>query len=161
MFCRGCNFRIVLLADLMNLSLWLGLSILVLLSWGMVGVFQKLAVNRISTETALAWVSAGFMLLQPLVFPSVSVFSYSSSSLICALLNGICNGFGILFLMAAMRQGGKASIVESLAALYPIFVVVLAPLLLREKLSAFHLVGAGCAVLAGILLAAESPSQHQ
>jgi uncharacterized membrane protein len=136
----------------------MGLSALVLLSWGVVGVFQKMAVNRISTETALAWVSAGFMLLQPLVFPTVPVLGYSLRSLACALLNGICNAFGILFLMAAMRHGGKASIVEALAALYPIFVVGLAPFLLREKLSTFHLIGVGCAMLGGILLAAESPS---
>jgi uncharacterized membrane protein len=144
----------------MHLSLWMGLSALVLLSWGMVGVFQKLAVNRISTSTALSWVSGGFMLLQPLVFPTVPVLTYSLGSLCCALLNGMCNGLGILFLMAAMRQGGKASIVESLAALYPIFVVGLAPFVLREKLSIFHLMGVGCAVLGGILLAAESPSPH-
>ena len=60
--------------------------------------------------------------------------------------------------MAAMRQGGKASIVESLAALYPMFVVGLAPFLLRENLSGFHLVGVGCAVLGAVLLAAESPA---
>jgi uncharacterized membrane protein len=136
----------------------MGLSALVLLSWGVVGVFQKMAVNRISTETALAWVSAGFMLLQPLVFPTVPLLGYSLRSLACALLNGISNAFGILFLMAAMRHGGKASIVEALAALYPIFVVGLAPFLLREKLSTFHLIGVGCAMLGGILLAAESPS---
>jgi uncharacterized membrane protein len=142
----------------MNSPLWVWLSALVLLSWGLVGVFQKLAVSRISAETALAWVSAGFMLLQPLFFPSASVFAYSLHNLILALLNGVCNGLGILFLMAAMRQGGKASIVESLAALYPMFVVGLAPFLLRENLSGFHLVGVGCAVLGAVLLAAESPA---
>lgn len=65
---------------------------------------------------------------------------------------------GMLCLMAAMRHGGKASIVESLAALYPVFVVMLAPALLRERLSAFHLLGVGCAALAGVLLSAESPA---
>ncbi len=141
----------------MNGSLWMSLAILALLSWGAVGVFQKMAVDRIGVQTALVWVAVGFMLLQPLVLPTISVLNYSSRSLICALLNGICNGLGILCLLAAMRHGGKASIVESLAALYPMFVVLLAPVLLHERLSAFHLVGVGCAVLAGVLLSAESP----
>ena len=142
----------------MNSSLWMSLFALVLLSWGAVGVLQKMAVDRIGAQTAMVWVAAGFMLLQALVFPTISVLHYSSSSLLCAVLNGVCNGLGILCLMAAMRHGGKASIVESLAALYPVFVVMLAPALLRERLSAFHLLGVGCAVLAGVLLSAESPA---
>jgi uncharacterized membrane protein len=140
----------------MNGSLWMSLSVLVLLSWGVVGVLQKMAVDRIGAQTAMVWVAAGFMLLQAVVFPTISVLNYSSSSLLCAVLNGVCNGLGILCLMAAMHHGGKASIVESLAALYPVFVVMLAPALLREQLSAFHLLGVGCAVLAGVLLSAES-----
>jgi len=60
-----------------------------------------------------------------------------------------------------MRNGGKASIVESLAALYPLFVVMLSPTLLCERLSAFHLVGIGCAVLAAVLLSVESPAPSQ
>jgi transporter family protein len=140
----------------MNASLWMSLAILTLLSWGAVGVFQKLAVERIGVQTALLWVAAGFMLLQPAFLPTISVLNYSSKSLVCAVLNGIFNGLGILFLMAAMRHGGKASIVESLAALYPVFVVMLAPTLLHERLSLFHVVGVGCAAVAGILLCAEN-----
>lgn len=140
----------------MNGSLWISLCVLVLLSWGVVGVLQKMAMDRIAAQTAMVWVAAGFMLLQAVVFPKISVLNYSSSSLLCAVLNGVCSGLGILCLMAAMRHGGKASIVESLAALYPVFVVMLAPALLRERLSAFHLLGVGCGVLAGVLLSAES-----
>ena len=142
----------------MNASLWLLLAILGLLSWGGVGVFQKMSVDRVGVRTAFVWASAGFMLLQALVIPSVSTLNYSSKSLLCAGLNGVCNGLGILLLLAAMRHGGKASIVESLAALYPVFVVMLSPALLRERLSGFHLVGIGCAVLACVLLSAESPA---
>ncbi|HXX28384.1 MAG TPA: EamA family transporter [Terriglobales bacterium] len=142
----------------MHGSLWLMLAILGLISWGAVGVFQKMSVDRIAVRTAFVWVAAGFMLLQVVVMPTVSWMNYSSKSLICAVLNGICNGLGILFLLAAMRHGGKASIVESLAALYPVFVVMLSPALLRERLSTFHLAGIGCAVVAAILLSVDSPA---
>jgi len=142
----------------MHGSLWLVLAILGLISWGAVGVFQKMSVDRIAVRTAFVWVAAGFMLLQVVVMPTVSWMNYSSKSLICAVLNGICNGLGILFLLAAMRHGGKASIVESLAALYPVFVVMLSPALLRERLSTFHLAGIGCAVVAAILLSVDSPA---
>jgi uncharacterized membrane protein len=142
----------------MHGSLWLMLAILGLISWGAVGVFQKMSVDRIAVRTAFVWAAAGFMLVQVVVMPTVSWMNYSSKSLICAVLNGICNGLGILFLLAAMRHGGKASIVESLAALYPVFVVMLSPALLRERLSTFHLAGIGCALVAAILLSVDSPA---
>ena len=76
----------------MNGSLWMSLSV-VLLSWGVVGVLQKMAVDRIGARTALVWAAAGFMLLQVVVLPTISVQNYSSKSLLCAVLNGICNGW--------------------------------------------------------------------
>jgi uncharacterized membrane protein len=96
------------------LPTWLWLSALVLVSWGTLGLFQKLAMNHISASAALVWATAGFMLLQPLLFPGSSVFEYSTKSLGWALLNGVFTGLGFLSLMAAMRQGGNASIVEPL-----------------------------------------------
>ena len=144
----------------MHASLWLMLALLGLVSWGLVGVFQKASVDRIGVRTAFVWAAAGFMMLQVVVMPTVAWMSYSPKSMFCAILNGICNGLGILFLLAAMRHGGKASIVESLAALYPVFVVMLSPALLRERLSAFHLAGIGCAVLAAILLSVDGPASR-
>jgi uncharacterized membrane protein len=76
-----------------------------------------------------------------------------------ALLNGVFNGLGFLSLMAAMRHGGKASIVEPLTALYPVFVVLLAPLLLHESVRPLHGVGIACAVIGGMLLSAEAPAR--
>ena len=140
------------------LPTWLLLSALVLLSWGTLGLFQKLAMNHISASAALIWAAAGFMLLQPLLFPGNSVFHYSTKSLGWALLNGVFNGLGFLSLMAAMRQGGKASIVEPLTALYPVFVVLLAPALLHESIRPLHGLGIACAVIGGMLLSAETVS---
>ena len=142
----------------MTSSLWMWLALLGLFSWGTVGVFQKLAVEKIGLQRAFLWVAAGFLLLEPLVLPTHHLLNYSSKSLICAVLNGLCNALGILCFMAAMRHGGKASIVESLSALYPVLVVLLAPFLLREQVSAFHFLGVCCAAVAGILLSAESPA---
>ena len=135
---------------------WLALSLLVLLCWGMLGVFQKLAMNRISAPCALAWMAIGLMLLQVVFLPAGSVFHYSRASLGWALLNGVFNGLGMLFLLAAMRQGGQASIVEPLSALYPVAVALLAPVLLGETVSMQHAAGILCATIGGILLASET-----
>jgi bacterial/archaeal transporter family protein len=138
------------------LPTWLWLSALVLVSWGTLGLFQKLAVNHISASAALVWATAGFMLLQPLLFPGSSVFEYSTKSLGWALLNGVFTGLGFLSLMAAMRHGGKASVVEPLTALYPVLVVLLAPVLLHESIKPLHGLGIACAVIGGMLLSAET-----
>jgi uncharacterized membrane protein len=112
--------------------------------------------NHISASAALVWAAAGFMLLQPLLFPGTSIFEYSTTSLGWALLNGVFNGLGFLSLLAAMRHGGKASIVEPLTALYPVFVVLLAPVLLHESIRPLHGFGIACAVIGGMLLSAET-----
>ena len=136
---------------------WLWLSALVLVSWGTLGLFQKLAMNHISASAALVWAAAGFMLLQPLLFPgSLHFQSIQRRALGWALLNGVFNGLGFLSLLAAMRHGGKASIVEPLTALYPVFVVLLAPALLHESLKPLHGLGIACAVIGGMLLSAET-----
>ncbi|MBV9483191.1 MAG: DMT family transporter [Acidobacteria bacterium] len=137
----------------MHASTWF--CILVLLSWGILGVIQKSAMNYVSAEAALVWTAAGFMLLQPLVFPTTSVTSYSTASLTWALLNGVANGLGFLSLLAAMRYGGKASVVEPLSALYPAFVLLLAPTLLHEQIRTVQGIGIGCAMLAGLLLSTD------
>ena len=137
---------------------WLWLSIFVLLSWGALGVVQKVAVTHIPAENAFVWAAAGFMLLQPVLLPTASVFSYSPRSIAWALLNGAANALGLLSLLAAMRHGGKASVVEPLSALYPAFVVLLAPALLNERIHVLNGAGIVCAVIAGVLLSADKLS---
>jgi transporter family protein len=135
---------------------WLALSLVVLLCWGVLGVLQKLAMSRISAPSALVWMAVGLMLLQLTVFPSHFALDYPAQALGWGLLNGIFNGLGMLFLLAAMRKGGKAAIVEPLSALYPVAVVLLAPFLLGEGVSMLHTVGIMSASIAGVLLSAEA-----
>jgi transporter family protein len=137
---------------------WLWLSAILILSWGTLGLFQKLAVNHIPASAALIWAAVGFMLLQPFLFPGASIFEYSWKSLSLALLNGVFNGLGFLSLTAAMRNGGKASVVEPLTGLYPVFVVLLAPALLHEHIKPIHALGISCAIVGGMLLSAETTS---
>lgn len=138
---------------------WLWLSALVLLSWGALGVLQKVATAHITPRTAMMWAAAGFMLLQPILLPDDWGLNYSAKSLGWALLNGICNGLGFFSVIAAMHKGGKASIVEPLsAALYPVLFVLLAPALLRESIRPIQALGITCAVVSAMLLSVEYQS---
>ncbi len=67
-----------------------------------------------------------------------------------SVANGVLSGVGGLALFAAYRSGGNTSVITAATALYPMFTVVLAVLVLRERLTwlqVFGLVFAGAAIV--------------
>jgi len=100
----------------MQVFIWLGLCLVVVIAWGILGIFEKLATDHLRPAVALVWVAIGFMLLQAFAVPT-SFWRYPTSSLAWALANGVLCAFGFLALLSAMRHGGRVSIVEPLSAL--------------------------------------------
>jgi transporter family protein len=137
---------------MMQLPSWFWFAVIVLLAWGIVGILQKLSTNYISAESSLIWLVVGFSMLQPLLYPGRVLFDYSARSLAFALLSGVFNALGAWALFAAMKSGGKASIVAPLTALYPLVVAVVAPFLLHEPLTLTQGAGVACALVAVVLL---------
>jgi transporter family protein len=135
---------------------WLWFSLLVLLSYGTLGVVQKVATNLISAESALVWSVVGFMLLQPLLYSAPSPFHYSSGALGWALLNGVFTGLGVWTLMAAMAVGGKASLVLPISAMYPLLVVLVAPIVFHESITSLQAVGVACALISVVLISSDA-----
>jgi transporter family protein len=136
----------------MSIPLWFGPAVVVLVTWGIAGLLQKLSTNHLSAETALVWLVVGFFLLDPWLYPQESIFMYSSRSLVFALLSSLLNALGAWALLAAMKHGGKASIVVPFTALYPLVTVSLAPLLLHESITPQQGAGVVCALIAVVLL---------
>lgn len=114
--------------------------------------------SLISAESALIWSVVGFMVLQPILYDGVSPFAYPREALFWAIVNGVFNGLGAWTLMAAMRHGGKASIVLPITALYPLFVTILAPMLLHETVNIRQAAGVLCATASIFLMSTESQS---
>jgi transporter family protein len=133
---------------------WIWFVLITILTWGVVGLLQKLSTNYISAESSLVWLVVGFMLLEPLLYPGQAVFHYSRWSLGWALLSGVLNALGAWALFAAMKSGGRASIVAPLTALYPLVVILLAPFLLHETITRIQIVGVLCSLIAVVLLSA-------
>jgi transporter family protein len=131
---------------------WLLPAAVVLLTWGIVGLLQKLSTNYLSAETALIWLVVGYFLLLPWLYPARSVFAYSTRNLLLTMLSAGLNTLGAWALLAAMKNGGKASIVVPLTALYPIVVVLLGPLILKETITRLQGVGVLCALVSVFLL---------
>ena len=140
----------------MHLPPWFWFAMVTLVAWGIVGLLQKLSTNYLSAEWALVWLAVGFFFLEPWLYPGKTLFTYSTKALAWALLSGFFNALGAWALLAALKSGGKASIVAPFTALYPIVVVFLAPFILHESISALQAVGIVCALIAVVLLSTES-----
>lgn len=136
----------------MHVAPWLIYSAITVVAWGIVGLLQKLSTNHISAESSLIWLVAGFLLLEPMFYPGSAALHYSRWNLTWALLSGLLNALGAWALFAALRSGGKASIVSPFTALYPVVVILLVPLVLHESISRLQAAGVGCALIAVILL---------
>ncbi len=134
---------------------WFVPAAVVLLAWGVVGIFQKLATNYISAKSTLIWQTVGFFLFLPFVTPAESLSTYTGRGLAYGLLAGALTNLGSWFLFAALKSGGKVSIVAPFCALYPLIVVVLAPFLLDETITALQGLGVVCALVAIVLLSLE------
>jgi transporter family protein len=130
----------------MHIPLWLWYSILSLVAWGVVGILQKLSTNYISAETSLV--------IEPFFYPGAAVLHYSRINLSYAILSGLLNALGAWALFAALKSGGKASIVAPLTALYPVVVIMLVPYILHESVTPLQWGGVACSLVAVVLLSA-------
>ena len=138
----------------MHVPPWLWYSAITLVAWGVVGLLQKLSTNYISAESSLIWLVVGFLLLQPFLSPGFAMIHYSKVNLAWALLSGVLNALGAWALFAALKAGGKASIVAPLTALYPLIVIMLVPFVLHESITKLQSLGVVCALVAVVLLSA-------
>ncbi len=137
----------------MHFAPWLLFTVLALVCFGIVGLLQKLSTDLVSAESALVWLIVGFLLLQPFLYSGSAMFQYSARSIACILLAGVLNSLGSWAILAAMKNGGKASVVVPMTAVYPMVVCLLAPFILLEHITRTQGVGIACGLGAILLLA--------
>jgi bacterial/archaeal transporter family protein len=136
-----------------HLAPWLLYTISALLCFGLVGLLQKLSTDLISAEAALVWLIVGFILLEPFLYPGRSLFAYSVRSMVLVILAGVMNSIGSWAILAAMKAGGKASVVVPITAVYPLVVCLFAPFLLHEHITYLQGSGIACGLASIFLLA--------
>src|SRR5207249_5367597 len=98
-------------------------------------------------------VSAAIAVLLPLDWRSLKL-----SLVALAALGGLLNGLGALTSFAALKQGGKASVVIPIINLYPLVTIGGVWLFLGEKLSATQIMGIVLALAAVVFLSQETES---
>jgi transporter family protein len=141
----------------MNMSYsWIFFAAIALVFWGITGVTQKLATNRISSELSFLWFAYAMIAIS-LVLAAAVTLHWQVQPLIfwLAVAGGTLNGLGALTSFKALESGGKASIVISLISLYPLLTVAFGVLALHEKLSLGQGVGVFLAIVGAILLSLE------
>jgi len=150
------NSSVSQLEALLHFAPWLLYGCVALAMFGLAGVFQKMATNHVSAETAFAMFAGGFIPVSMLIcglkpWPA----NIPTAPMLWAMVGGLFNGLGVLVTLAAYRKGGKAAVVTPLAALYPVVTVLVAVAFLNEKLNAVQTGGIACAIIGGLLLSRE------
>lgn len=134
---------------------WAYYSGLVIAFWGVVGLFQKLGATRISSKSLLIWLTVGYLILAPALLARANLGALSVRDFTIGILGGLTNGLGAWCLFASLEAGAKASTAVPLTALSPLVTIVLAILLLAERLTALQWTGVIGAIVAGVMISYE------
>lgn len=135
---------------------WLLWTLLTLLSWGVWGVMVKLLGAPVAHRPALtaeqsqALSTLGFLpILVPLLWSGRSPLRTASrKGLLLAFAGGAVSCLGNIPYYAAVARGEKFATVISLVALAPVVTVLLALIILRERLNVFQIAGLPLALVA-------------
>lgn len=135
---------------------WLWFAAIALVFWGVTGVTQKLATNKISSELSFIWFAYAMIAISATLALVVHIQWHVRPLIFwAAVAGGTLNGLGALISFTALESGGKASVVISLISLYPLVTVAFAVTVLHERLTLGQGIGVGLAILAAILLSLE------
>jgi transporter family protein len=135
------------------LKLWYIYAVLTVVTWGLWGVFSKLASNYSKPRQALLFQTVGILAFAVIVLMMEKFrFEWSVGGFSWAALGGFFAFIGFLTFFAALEEG-KASTVVTLSALYPLVTILVSIAFLHEKLSGRQGVGIALALIASVLLA--------
>ena len=135
------------------MKVWYVYALLTVITWGLWGLFTKLAANYSSSRQALLFQFVGVVAVAVIVL-AVERFriQWSLPGFSWAALGGFCAFVGFLTFFAAL-DGGKASTVVTLSALYPVVTIALSMVFLHEALTLRQGIGVAVALVACALLA--------
>jgi drug/metabolite transporter (DMT)-like permease len=129
------------------MAAWLTWTLVALFSWGVWAVLSKMLGGALSAEQSQALSTLGFLpILVPLIVSGGRVLRGASrKGLLLALAGGVVSCLGNIPYYAAVGRGEKFATVVSLAAMAPLVTVLLALLILRERMNWIQVFGLGLA----------------
>ena len=135
------------------MKIWYLYAILTVVTWGLWGVFSKLASNYAKPRQALLFQTVGVIAfaLVVLVMENFKI-EWHLAGFSWAALGGFFAFIGFLTFFAALEKG-SASTVVTLSALYPLVTILISISFLHERLNTRQGVGITLALIASALLA--------
>ena len=131
---------------------WFWYSILCVLCWGAWALLSKLGSREIPPETMQFLFTIGALPVGvALLVARRCKLENSKKGIFYAVLNGVLSGIGGLALFAAYHTNGNTTLITVASSLYPTITVVLAVLILRERLTATQALGLAFAGVAIVL----------
>ena len=131
-----------------------GLSLLILISWGVGTFIAKLATNRIG-EKSVFWDLFGYapaiIIYSFFTFKFKDVFGVDKLGIVLAILAGAIGSFGLVGLYILLTRK-DASTAVPLTALYPTLTAILAIIFLKEQVTIIKLLGIALSAVALFLL---------
>jgi len=122
---------------------WLIWSLAALLSWGVWAILSKLIGAALSAAHSQALSTVGLVPVMIALGCSgrLSTTGRQPRGILCAFAAGVLGCAGNVAYYHALNRGGKAATVVPLTALYPLVTIVLAVIVLREKLNRIQIAG--------------------
>jgi bacterial/archaeal transporter family protein len=131
---------------------WFWYSMLCVACWGGWTIFGKLGSEEMPARTMQFLFPFGCVPVAAILMWSRGFrFERSRKGIFYGLAMGLLAGIGGLALFAAYRTNGNTAVITAATALYPLFAVFLAVLVLHEKLTKVHILGLAFAAAAFVL----------
>jgi len=133
---------------------WLFFSLLSIIFWGISGLFMKLGTNYIDPKLGFFYQMLGAFSVSVFIalFLISNIFNLTNKlGFLFPFLAGLTGGIGTFFLLKAYEKG-NLSIVTVLTALYPIVTILLAFLILKEKITLLQAIALVLSLVAIVLL---------
>jgi uncharacterized membrane protein len=120
---------------------WLLYALLCIVCWGVWGFLSKLGSDKASPLQMQALFTIGMIPLAVAALVQGGLkLDTDRVGVTYGILNGVFTGLGLLAYYAALAKG-KASIVGPVTGLFPLLTVVLALLLLKERMNRVQIAG--------------------
>ena len=132
---------------------WIVFATLAFLGWGLWGFLAKVAFKYLDPQSTLIYQGIGTVVVVPAVL-AIRQFDlpFHPIGSVLACVSGLFGAVGALCFLLALSQG-KAAVVVSFTALYPLVTIALSVLILREAITLTQGIGIVFALLAVVLLA--------
>lgn len=138
--------------DAWRIPAWLWYALIGIFFWGLWGFLSKIGADAASPIQMQILFTLGMLpVAAAMLLQTRAKLDRNLGGITYGLLCGIATGVGILGYYAALRQQ-SASVVTPVTGLFPVLTVVLAFVLLRERLNKVQMIGMLLALASVVIL---------